>query len=182
MEMRVRHNMIQDRIKEAIMEYRGISEDEIRLDSRVDVNGSFDLEGVDMEEFALLRPDMSFWVKEERDGTEVRKLMLVEISVPFGRKGKAEEYDTLEKVRMMKQRKYTSLVNFLKDKLRERDGRGYKYEVVLKLIIVSSLGQYQIEPFRIFEAFWEKVFRSQRLKFGVKGCVSPLFELPIVFR
>jgi hypothetical protein len=79
-------------------------------------------------------------VKEEKNEIELRKLVLVEISIPFGRKGKSEDYDTLEEVRIMKQRKYSGLVNFLKAKLREREERGFKYEVVSKLIIISSLG------------------------------------------
>jgi hypothetical protein len=175
MKMKIRHNMIQDRIKEAVIECRGIAEDEIRLDSRVVVNGSFDLEGVDMEEFAPLRPDMSFWVKEERDGTEVRKLMLVEISIPFGRKGKAEEYDMLEEVRMMKQRKDTGLVNFLKDKLREKDGRGYKYEVVLKLIIVSSLGAVPKRTLQDFRDILGKGVQKAKIEiWGKRLCVTAI--------
>jgi hypothetical protein len=115
--MRVRHDMIHERIKEAIIKHREIGEDDIKFNSRVEISREFGLERFDMEEFALLRPDMSFWVKEEKDGIEMRKLMLIEISIPFGRKGKAEDYDTLEEVRMMKQRKYSSMVNFLKGKL-----------------------------------------------------------------
>jgi hypothetical protein len=106
----------------------------------VEVSGKFGLERFDMEEFALLRPDMPFWVKEEKDGIELRKLILVEISVPFGRRGKSDDYDTLEEVRIMKQRKYNGFVNFLKDKLKVQEERGFKNEEVLKLIIISSLG------------------------------------------
>jgi hypothetical protein len=39
---------------------------------------------------------------------EVRKLMIVEISVPYGRKGKKEDYDTLGEVRIRKQKKYSN--------------------------------------------------------------------------
>jgi hypothetical protein len=132
--------MIQERIKEAIIKHKKIEDDEIKLDSRVDVSNDFGLVRFDMEEFNLLRPDISFWVKEEKDGIVVKKLMIVEISIPIGRKGKTEDYNTLEEVRMRKQRKYSHLVNFLRGKLKEQEGKGFKYEVSLKLIIVSSLG------------------------------------------
>jgi hypothetical protein len=43
--MRVRHDMIQERVKEEIIKHREIAEDEIRWNSRVEVNGKFGLGG-----------------------------------------------------------------------------------------------------------------------------------------
>jgi hypothetical protein len=169
--MRIRYDMIQERIKEAVMKHRDIVEDEIKLNSRVEVGGDFGLSRIDMDEFALLRPDMSFWAKEEKDGIELRKLMLVEISVPFGRKGKIEDYDTLEEVRIMKQRKYSGLVNFLKDKLKDQEERRFKYDVLLKLIIISSLGAV---PKRTLWDLREVLGRSvpkSKIELWKRGCV-----------
>jgi hypothetical protein len=52
--MRVRHNMIQEKLKETIIEYMIIGEDEIPLDSRVDAGINFGLERFGMDQFSLL--------------------------------------------------------------------------------------------------------------------------------
>ncbi|GMO18758.1 MAG: hypothetical protein Ta2E_09580 [Mycoplasmoidaceae bacterium] len=141
-EMNKRHNRIQGRIVEAIEKHLEIGKEKIKLNKAIKASSEDfgELQTINLEQFALLRPDIEFWLIQMKSGIEVRKLNLIEISVPFGKSVDETNEITLQRIRRGKRTKYQGLVVQITEELKKQERLGVRYEVEFHTVIVSSLG------------------------------------------
>jgi hypothetical protein len=62
-EMTRRHNMVQDRVQEAVRKQRKLKDEDFRNNQRISLAKFDKFKDVDMGRFGALRPDLPFWVR-----------------------------------------------------------------------------------------------------------------------
>jgi hypothetical protein len=109
-----RHNMVQNRIQETVRKQRKIKDEDFRNNQTVSLEKFEKLKNIDTRTYGPLRPDLQYCVKLGNEGKskDICKLFIVEFAIPFGRKVDDECQNSLEKMRIVKTNKYSSLVNF----------------------------------------------------------------------
>jgi hypothetical protein len=133
--MTKRHNMIQLRMVEAIVKYKKITREEIHENQSIKFEEE-ELKHIDMVNYSRLRPDLWYWIQEE----EKRKLIIIEISVPFGKTNNEIDEDSLKVSDRKKRSKYAKMIRHIQGWLNGITSRKFKYSVHFQTIIVSSIG------------------------------------------
>ncbi|GMO19738.1 MAG: hypothetical protein Ta2E_10790 [Mycoplasmoidaceae bacterium] len=132
--MTERHDKIQNRLVEAIEKHKKIAKEEIKTNKTISING------MNLEEFSKLRPDIHYWTKDLIEGIEIHTLNVLEIAIPFGRSLESTTEDTLKAKRNEKINKYSNMMKHISRNFEEHNTRGRKYVVKFDPIIISSLG------------------------------------------
>jgi hypothetical protein len=142
-EITVRHNMIQEVLMDAIRKHRKINTEEILTNKEIDF-GRFrnDLGNPNLSRDEVkLRPDIKFSanITKEGDIFETWKLFMIEISVPFGKGDKEDEYsNTLKNIIEFKTNKYAPLARSINKQLKEKNFKKKRFVVEFLPFIISS--------------------------------------------
>jgi hypothetical protein len=89
-----------------------------------------------MLNYSRLRPDLWYWIEEDNE----RSLIIIEISIPFGRSNNEIDEDTLKTSDRKKRSKYAKMIRHIQGWLTGIRHRKIKYRLHFQTIIVSSIG------------------------------------------
>jgi hypothetical protein len=136
-----RHDNICLRLREAIRMHHHLPDNEIIINKVIKVEKKYpELQDFQIEgTFQNFRPDIHFWKESIKNKQKIRTLTRVEISISFGKMDKDQKMDTLNIRKRQKEMKYTKYVKAIERELENRSGKDIEYEVIYKVIIISSL-------------------------------------------
>jgi hypothetical protein len=141
-EMTRRHNMVQERLVEAIKKCRKLKDVDFRNYHTVCLDKFECLGDIDLREYNMLRPDLQFWVPfgDENKKKKIWKLFIVEFAIPFGRKEELMNRDSLQKMKGKKTNKYAPLIFILRAGFEDKSNVAVEFKVEFRSFIISSLG------------------------------------------
>jgi hypothetical protein len=164
--------MVQDWIKEAVKKNRKLKEEDFRNNQTVVFDKCEKLKNIDVKQFGALRPDLQYWVKlgDEYKKKEIWKLFMVEFAITFGKRDTDEYHNSLDKMRMQKTDKYSSMVNYVKNEMAKRSDYKREFRVEFRTFIVSLLGAIPNETVKSFKSMIGKCSMSNACLW-LKGAV-----------
>jgi hypothetical protein len=171
-QMTERHNMVQNWIKEAVKKSRKLNEEDFRVNQTVTLDKFEKLRDIDTRRFGALRPDLQYWVKlgDEDKRRDIWKLFIVEFAITFGRKDLDEYHNTLEKMRIFKSEKYSTMVNSIRDEMARRNDNKTEFRVEFRAFVISSLDTVPNETVKSFKSMVGK-FSMSNACLWLKGAV-----------
>ncbi|GMO21635.1 MAG: hypothetical protein Ta2E_12450 [Mycoplasmoidaceae bacterium] len=102
-------------------------------------NQAVKIDGLELEDLNLLRPDIQFWSVELIDGIQIVTLNLIKISISYGRSIENKEIDALKEKRREKINKYSELFRRSENHFVTMKQREKIFKVKYNPIFVSSL-------------------------------------------
>jgi hypothetical protein len=141
-EMTRRHNMVQERLVEALKRHRKLKDEDFRNNQTVSLEKFECLKDVDLREFSMLRRDLQFWVPvgEENKKKKIWKLFIDEFAIRFCRKTELMNKDTLAKIKGTKTNKYDPMILILRNEFEAKSNAAVEFKVEFRSFIISSLG------------------------------------------
>lgn len=135
------HDMVCNRLKEAIRIHRKIPNEEIFVNKAVIVNQKYeDLRYMNIDAIRRMKPDIQFWTEERTNGIVTRTFHIVEVNVPYVKFDKEQNQDTLTIRKRYKENKYGRLLSTIGKLMEIHNDEGIEYGISYQAFIVSSLG------------------------------------------
>jgi hypothetical protein len=175
--MTERHNMVQDWIKGAVKKNRKLKEEDFRNNQTVVLDKFEKLKNIDVRSFGALRPDLQFWVKlgDEDKRKDIWKLFIVEFAITFGKRDTDEYHNSLEKMKIHKSDKYSTMVNYIREEIAKRNDYKAEFRVEFRTFIISSLGAVPNETVKSFKSMIGKCSMSNACLW-LKGAVCKVLK------